>query len=196
MPTSERTARLARELGIPLTTLEEHPRLDLTIDGADEVVLSTLDVIKGLGGALLREKIVALASEVEILIVDESKVVEVLGERTPVPVEVVAFGWVGACEALAGLGCETTRRPGKEGGPYVTDSGNYLIDCKFPRIEDPAALAGQIKAITGVVEHGIFAGIACRVVVAREAGVEVVDQNGNISLVREERDSSLRSEGV
>ncbi|HUP28044.1 MAG TPA: ribose-5-phosphate isomerase RpiA [Chloroflexia bacterium] len=176
VPTSDRTAALARELGIPLTSLEENPHLDLTIDGADEVVLSTLDVVKGLGGALLREKIVALASGTEILIVDESKVVSRLGDKTAVPVEVVAFGWGAARSALEALGCEPTRRSDKGGQPYVTDSGNYLLDCKFPGIAEPAQLARKIKQITGVVEHGIFAGIACTVVVARQDGVQVYDR--------------------
>src|SRR5688572_3366060 len=118
VPTSERTAALARQLGIPLTTLEEHPRLDLTIDGADELLLPSLSAIKGLGGALLREKIVALASEIHLLIVDESKVVQSLGQRTPVPVEVVPFGWGQTTAALQKLGCHTTMRHDKARKPY------------------------------------------------------------------------------
>ena len=176
VPTSERTARLALDLGIPLTTLEECPRLDMTIDGADEVHLPTMHVLKGLGGALLREKIVALATDTETLIVDETKIVERLGERAPVPVEVVTFGWSRACAALADLGCRTERRQTSEGAPYVTDSGNYLIDCHFPGIGDPRELAKNIKSITGVVEHGIFVDIACRVIIASDTGIRVVGE--------------------
>ncbi|HKP51800.1 MAG TPA: ribose-5-phosphate isomerase RpiA [Chloroflexia bacterium] len=176
VPTSEKTAVLARQLGIPLATLEECPELDLTIDGADEVDPRTLDVIKGLGGALLREKIVALASKLEVLVVDESKIVERLGERTPVPVEVVQFGWTQTHSALAALGCDPQRRITGRGEPYITDSGNYLLDCRFPGVDDPADLATRIKSITGVVEHGLFVGIAGRVVVAGESGVQVIEK--------------------
>jgi ribose 5-phosphate isomerase A len=174
VPTSERTAYLARSWGILLTTLEEHPRVDITIDGADEVDLRTLNVIKGMGGALLREKIVALASDIQVLIVDASKVVGQLGERTPVPVEVAQFGWTRTCEALADLGCETKRRE-KDGEVFVTDGGNYLIDCRFPPIDVPESLAERIKQITGVVEHGLFIDIARRVVIGHQGGrIEVV----------------------
>jgi ribose 5-phosphate isomerase A len=178
VPTSEKVARLAREVGIPLTTLEETPELDLTIDGADEVVLTTLDAIKGMGGALLREKIVALASKEEIFVVDESKVVQHLGERAPVPVEVVQFGWSRTVDALFALGCAPVRRELPNGEPFVTDSGNYLIDCKFPRIDNPHRLAERIIRVVGVVEHGLFLDIASRVVVAGEQGVRVVEKAG------------------
>jgi len=176
VPTSERTAALARQLSIPLATLEEHPQLDITVDGADEVDLASLDVIKGLGGALLREKIVALASKLEVLVVDESKVIKRLGEHTPVPVEVVQFGWSETASALRSLGCDPQRRNTKEGGPYITDGGNYLLDCHFGAIDDPPLLATRIKAITGVVEHGLFIGIAHRVVIASQGGVRVVER--------------------
>jgi ribose 5-phosphate isomerase A len=175
VPTSEKVGRLAEEVGVPLTTLEECPQLDVTIDGADEVDLKTLDAIKGLGGALLREKIVAEATLEEIFIVDESKVVRRLGEHTGVPVEVVPFGWSRTCEALHRLGCTTTRRVGPDAEPYLTDSGNYLIDCRFKPIADPEDLGDRIKVITGVVEHGLFVGIGRRVVVASESGIQVVE---------------------
>jgi len=174
VPTSEKVGRLAREVGIPLTTLEETPELDLTIDGADEVVLPSLDAIKGMGGALLREKIVALASREEIFIVDESKVVQRLGEHTPVPVEVVQFGWSRTVDELFKLGCSPLRRELPNGEPYITDSGNYLIDCKFPHIDNPQRLDERIIRVVGVVEHGLFLDIATRVVVAGEQGVRVV----------------------
>ncbi len=176
VPTSEKVASLALEVGIPLVTLEECPELDLTIDGADEVDLSTLNAIKGMGGALLREKIVALSSREEIFIVDESKVVKRLGEHVPVPVEVVQFGWSRTCDALFALGCMTMRREVAEGEPFITDSGNYLIDCKFPTIKNPQLLGERIIRITGVVEHGLFVGIASRVIVAGESGIRVVER--------------------
>lgn len=176
VPTSDKIGRLAQEVGIPLTTLEESPELDLTIDGADEVVLATLDAIKGMGGALLHEKIVALASKVEIFIVDESKVVRQLGEHTPVPVEVVQFGWSRTCAALSALGCQAARRVTPQGIPFVTDSGNYMIDCRFPRIKNPYRLGQRIAHITGVVEHGLFIGIASRVIVAGKSGIRVVEK--------------------
>lgn len=171
VPTSVKTAQLARELGVPLTTLDEVDHIDVTIDGADEVELSTLNAIKGLGGALLREKLVALASIEEILIVDETKVVRQLGEHASLPVEVVAFGWHRTRAALAALGCEPRIRACLAGDPFITDSGNYLLDCRFPGIPDPAALGERIKRITGVVEHGLFVGIATRVIVAYPNGV-------------------------
>lgn len=177
VPTSHRTAIRARQLNIPTATLEEQPRLHLTIDGADEIDLSTLTLIKGLGGALLHEKIVALASDLVIFIVDYTKIVDTLGQRTPLPVEIVTFGWSRTCAALADLGCQPSRRtltashPGKDPQPYKTDSGNYLIDCKFPLIQDPSALAASIKSITGVVEHGIFADIPSRIIVASPSGI-------------------------
>ena len=182
VPTSNRTAQLARQLNIPLTTLQLHPRLHLTIDGADQVLLPSLTVIKGLGGALLREKIVALASHTVILIVDQTKVVNILGEGgLPLPVEIVTFGWNKTCAALANLGCQAERRTlssptDHRPPPYITDSGNYLIDCHFPTIQDPPALAARIKAITGVVEHGIFANIASRLIVATTNGIQIVDR--------------------
>jgi ribose 5-phosphate isomerase A len=176
VPTSNRTAALAAELGIPLTTLENCPRLDVTIDGADEVVLETLDAIKGLGGALLHEKIVALATDELILIVDESKVVRKLGDNSDVPVEVVSFGWSRTRDALRALGAEPSLRFAGDGGYFLTDSGNFLLDCRFPLIappviSSPQALASEIKALTGVVEHGLFLGMAQRAIVASASGV-------------------------
>ena len=171
VPTSNRTAALATEVGIPLTTLEECPRLDITIDGADEILLDTLDAIKGMGGALLHEKIVALASEEVILILDESKLVTRLADHTPVPVEVVTFGWTRTHDALRGLGCDPTLRKTGSGEPFITDSGNLLLDCRFPPIEDPHTLALAIKSITGVVDHGLFLGIARRAIVAGSNGI-------------------------
>jgi ribose 5-phosphate isomerase A len=176
VPTSERTAQLATELGIPLVSLDDIERIDITIDGADEVVLATLDVIKGLGGALLREKLVALATDEVVLIVDETKVVHQLGDHTPVPVEVIPFGWSRTCATLQALGCTSQRRTRDDGELYVTDSGNYLIDCRFEGIPEPAGLGERIKSITGVVDHGLFVGIARRVIVAHRDGIRVVER--------------------
>ena len=177
VPTSNRTAALAAEVGIPLTTLEECPRLDVTIDGADELVLRNLDAIKGMGGALLHEKIVALASNEVILILDESKVVPHLGHHTPIPVEVVHFGWSRTRDRLSAFGCEPTLRLADSGEPFVTDSGNRLLDCRFPTIPDPHTLAGKLKSITGVVDHGLFLGIANRAFIASASGVSEIASN-------------------
>jgi ribose 5-phosphate isomerase A len=174
IPTSERTAAHARRLGIPISTFAEHQRLDLTIDGADEVQLGTLDLIKGLGGALLREKIVAAASERLIIVVDQEKLVERLGEHTPVPVEVTPFGWQATAVALAKLGCVPERRyaPGEQ--PYVTDGGNFILDCRFGPLTDPDSVEKRIASIVGTVESGLFVGRSSVVVVASASGVEVL----------------------
>jgi len=169
VPTSSATEKLAKQVGIPLTTLKDHPVLDLTIDGADEVD-PDLVLIKGLGGALLYEKIVARASRQEIIIVDESKLVQVLGTRSPLPVEVIPFGWVTYMDTLRSFGCEPVlRMQGTQ--PYVTDEGNYILDCRFKRIDDPKQLECELNLIPGVVENGIFIGLASLVLVASASGV-------------------------
>ena len=172
IPTSERTAAQARRLGIPISTFAEHQHLDLTIDGADEVQLGTLDLIKGLGGALLREKIVAAASERLIIVVDQEKLVERLGEHTPVPIEVTQFGWQATAVALAKLGCIAQRRYTAGEQPYLTDGGNYILDCRFGPIDDPAAIEHRIAMTVGVVESGLFVARTSGVVVAMTTGVE------------------------
>jgi ribose 5-phosphate isomerase A len=172
IPTSERTATQARRLGIPISTFAEHQHLDLTIDGADEVQLGTLDLIKGLGGALLREKIVAAASERLIIVVDQEKLVERLGEHTPVPIEVTQFGWQVTAVALAKLGCAAERRYTAGEQPYLTDGGNYILDCRFGPIADPAAIERQIAMTVGTVESGLFIARTSGVVVATTTGVE------------------------
>ncbi len=174
VPTSEATARRARELGIPLTTLAEHPELDMVIDGADEVD-PQLDLIKGLGGALLREKIVAFASRRFVTIVDESKLVQRLGTRGPLPVEVVPFAWEVHMRWLTTLGCRAELRHNPDGTPYVTDNHNYIVHCTFPQgITDAYALDQTLHARPGVVEHGLFLGVASEVVVAGAEGVRVL----------------------
>ncbi len=174
IPTSERTAAQARRLGIPIATFAEHQRLDLTIDGADEVALGTLDLIKGLGGALLREKIVAAASNRLIIVVDQEKLVERLGEHTPVPVEVTKFGWQVTASALARLGCTPERRYTSGEQPYVTDGGNYILDCRFGPLADPSVIEQRIAMTVGTVESGLFVGRTSIVVVASATGVEVL----------------------
>ncbi|MGH3088406.1 MAG: ribose 5-phosphate isomerase A, partial [Rubrobacteraceae bacterium] len=172
IPTSERTRRLAGEVGVPLVSLGE-AQPDLTIDGADEISPG-LDALKGWGGALLREKIVAASSRDGLVIVaDESKLVEAVG-KGPLPVEVEPFGWEATLEALASLGCEPELRlAGTE--PFVTDGGHYTADCMFPYIPDPEALEAEIKLIPGALECGLFVGLARAAFVAREDGVEVME---------------------
>ncbi|MGZ3460754.1 MAG: ribose-5-phosphate isomerase RpiA, partial [Archangium sp.] len=155
VPTSLATEELARSLGVPLTTLEEHPVLDLTIDGADEVD-PRLRLIKGGGGALLREKIVAQASRRELIVVDAGKLSPRLGTRWPVPVEVLPFGWRSQALFLEGLGARITRREGPEGAPYRTDQGNFILDCAFGPIERPEELAARLESRAGIVAHGLF----------------------------------------
>ena len=174
IPTSERTAAQARSLNIPLATFAEYQRIDLTIDGADEVERDSLNLIKGLGGALLREKIVAAASERLIIVVDHDKLVDRLGDHTPVPVEVTQFGWQATAARLAELGAEPELRHAAEDHPFITDGGNYILDCRFGRIADAAALECRIAAIVGVVESGLFVGRSSAVVVASADGVEVL----------------------
>ena len=165
--TSERSAALARELGVPLTSFAEVLHVDVTIDGADEVD-PAFNLVKGGGGALLREKFVASASETELIIVDESKLKQRLG-AFPLPVEVVPFGWQLTRERLQGLGCEATFRSSDD-RPFVTDNGNYIVDCAFGVIQDPPALERRIVGTCGVVECGIFAGLATRVIIGKADG--------------------------
>jgi len=174
VPTSERTAAQARRLGIPIATFAEHQRLDLTIDGADEVQLGSLDLIKGLGGALLREKIVAAASNRLIIVVDQEKLVERLGEHTSVPVEVTQFGWQATASALTKLGCLPERRYTIGEQPYVTDGGNFILDCRFGPLNDPDTAEQQLAMTVGTVENGLFVGRTSVVVVASTTGVEVL----------------------
>jgi ribose 5-phosphate isomerase A len=174
IPTSEATAAQSRRLGIPLVDFADHAAVDLTIDGADAVDRSTLNLVKGLGGALLREKIVAAASKRMIVIVDESKLQGAFGTRCPVPVETVQFGWQATERRLIALGCTTRLRRSAEGNPVITDGGNYVIDCSFGAIADAAGLADRIKREVGVVETGLFIGLATDIIVAGAKGVELI----------------------
>jgi ribose 5-phosphate isomerase A len=175
IPTSEGTAALAKRLGVPLTDLEHKRRIDLTIDGADQIERGTLNLVKGLGGALLREKIVAEASDRMIVIADPTKLVPKLGSASPLPVEIVPFGWPVVLDRLKDLRAECVLR--REGDvPFVTNGGNYVADCRFDAIADAAALQAKLKAITGVVETGLFIGLATQVMIGREGGVEKLER--------------------
>lgn len=175
IPTSERTAAQARAAGIPLTSFAEHRQIDLTIDGADEVERGTLNLIKGLGGALLREKIVAAASHRLAIVVDGAKLVDRLGMHAPVPVEVVAFGLEPTRAALEALGASVQLRESPTREPFVTDSGNRILDCRFAPIADPARLEERIRRVVGVVESGLFISRADPVFVADASGVHRLD---------------------
>jgi ribose 5-phosphate isomerase A len=175
IPTSEDTAARARGLGIPLASLDERPEVDLTVDGADEVD-PELRLIKGLGAALLREKIVAAASRVLVIVADESKVVRRLGTRSPLPVEVDPFGASTHPPFLRSLGCEPVLRL-KNGEVVVTDGGNRIFDCRFPEgIADPEALEARLALRPGVVESGLFLGMASAAVIAGAEEVRVIER--------------------
>jgi len=182
VPTSEGTRSDAERLGVPLTSLDETPELDLTVDGADEIA-HDLSLIKGGGGALLREKIVAAASARMVVIADESKWVSALG-RFPLPVEVVPFGLattrrsVEAAVAAAGCSGPALLRRGKDGHAFVTDGGHWILDAALERISDPKSLADRLDRVTGVVEHGLFIGLAQTAVIAGPEGVDVVERVG------------------
>jgi ribose 5-phosphate isomerase A len=180
VPTSEATRIDAERLGIRLSTLDETPELDLTVDGADEIAFD-LALIKGGGGALLREKIVAQASARMVVIADESKWVPTLG-RFPLPIEVVPFGLaatrraIEAACAAAGAAGPARLRQGKDGHAFVTDGGHFILDAALGRISDPKGLADRLAAIAGVVEHGLFIGLAQTAVLAGAGGVRVVER--------------------
>jgi ribose 5-phosphate isomerase A len=172
VPTSEATMQLARVLDIPLTTLDDDPRLDLTLDGADEVD-PDFHLIKGLGGALLREKVVAAASARVVIMVDEGKLVKKLGTKAPLPVEVARFAWRPVHDKLLTMGAEPALRRAKDGAPFVSDNGNLILDARFPNgIDDPARTESAVNNIPGVVENGLFLGLATEVVVGNETGAQ------------------------
>lgn len=172
VPTSERTAKFAKRAGVPLTTLSETPELDLAIDGADEVD-PDLNLIKGGGGALLREKIVASCARRFVVVVDRSKLVKQLG-AFPLPVEVIPMAATPIARRIAAHGREVTLRRAKNGGAFVTDEGHHILDCKFGRITDAHTLARTLSDMPGVVEHGLFLDMAEQVIVGDENGVETL----------------------
>lgn len=181
---SERTQALASSLGIPMVALDEVDQIDISIDGADEVTLPDLDLIKGRGGALLREKIMALSSRYRIILVDITKLVPELGAGTTIPVEVEMYGWRHTAERLATPGCRVIRRPLKPGAtgdgpdaePFITDGGHYTLDLIFDSPPEIPALAARLKATVGVVEHGLFLGMTDRVYIGGYDGVRHVDR--------------------
>lgn len=171
IPSSERTAALARRLGVPLTGFAEYRRIDLAIDGADQVARAGLALIKGRGGSLLREKIVAKASRRMIVVADESKLVDRLGGSTPLAVEIVPFGCEVTLERLAALGGDPAlRRRGED--PFVTDNGNFIADCRFTSLDEPEQLEASLDRIVGVVACGLFLGLASSAFIGGRHGVE------------------------
>jgi len=177
VPSSSAIAAVARESGVPLTTLDEHPVLDLDLDGADEVD-PNLNLIKGLGGALLWEKVVAMASRRVVIFVDETKLVDRLGTKAPLPVEVIPFGWRTHLAFIETLGGKPELRTNPDGRPFVTDEGNYILHCRFDGIADPVGLDAKLLGRAGVVGTGLFLGIAHQVIIGRPSGVEVRTRAG------------------
>src|SRR5271165_3540274 len=170
IPTSLQTEDLARAVGIPLTTLDEHPEIDIDIDGADEID-PELRLIKGGGGALLREKVVASASKKMVVVADSGKLVPVLG-KFPLPIEIISFARAVVEKRIVALGASPKLRTRPDGSPYLTDNGNQILDCSFGEIRDPAALALALSQIPGIVEHGLFIGLAELALVGRGNAVE------------------------
>ena len=171
IPTSKRSEQRAKELGIPLTTLAENPQPDVTVDGADEIA-PNLDLIKGLGGALLREKIIAQNSKKLIIIADASKTVSVLGEKSPLPVEVSTFGYETHEKFLRNLRCVPALRKNKDGSPFLSDNSNYIYDCRFKRIDDPQKIDRALKSRAGIIESGLFLHIAHLALIGSETTVK------------------------
>jgi ribose 5-phosphate isomerase A len=174
IPTSSKTATLARSLKIPLSNFAAHAQIDLTVDGADEVERGTLYLIKGHGGALLREKIVAAASKRMVIVADETKLVDRLGSLVSVPVEVVKFGWQATQQKLQALGANPSLRLGANKKIFVTDGGNYIMDCAFGPMEKPKEVAHHLDHVVGAVEHGLFLGFAKEVYVGGRDGVKIL----------------------
>lgn len=176
--TSQHTRARATSLGIPLAELDDVPRLDMSIDGADEVTLPGLDLIKGRGGAMLREKLIAAASNYRVIVVDTTKLVTTLAVHHPIPVEVEPFGWQQTARRVTALGARPERRrisSDPAAPPYITDGGHYVLDCAFAPVAEPAVLAAELKAITGVVDHGLFIAMTDRVYAAGPDGLHVYD---------------------
>jgi ribose 5-phosphate isomerase A len=175
VPTSVATGELARSLGIPLSTLDEHPEIDITIDGADEVD-PKLNLIKGGGGALLREKIIATASKKMIVVADSNKMVPILG-KFPLPVEIIPFARAVVEKKIEALGATCKERTRADGTPFVTDEGHHILDCNFRKMQDPRAVARALSDMPGVVEHGLFMGIAKSAIVGRGDSVIEIGQS-------------------
>ncbi|MCZ6678355.1 MAG: ribose-5-phosphate isomerase RpiA [Candidatus Poribacteria bacterium] len=176
IPTSQQTAKIATAQGISLSTLREHLEVDVTIDGADEVN-PDLDLIKGAGGALVREKIIAYASKRLIIIVDESKLVEDLGSNFSLPVEIVPFGWQATQLALDRI-CRRSELRYVDKAPFISDNGNYILDCNFDGIPDPAQTERIINNLPGVVENGLFVNRADKVIIGTASGTRIQERRG------------------
>lgn len=172
--TSEKTADQARVLKIPLSSLDDHQEIDVTIDGADEIELGTLNLIKGGGGNLLREKMVAVASGRMIVVADNRKVVDRLGTHFGLPVEIVPFGWQTTKTRFTRLGAHPKLRLNADGKIFVTDGGHYILDCAFGPIADPQGLKAMLDGVVGLVEHGLFIGIAKEAFVGGPNGVKIL----------------------
>lgn len=174
VPTSLQTEQQARSLNIPLATLADQPEIDLTVDGADEVLPGSLSLIKGHGGALLREKIVASCSKRMAVVADETKIVNRLGSLVSVPVEIVPFGWEATKRKLDALGANSSLRSSADGKPYLTDGGHYILNCSFGPMENPQEIAGRLDRTVGVVEHGLFLGFATEALIAGRDGLKTL----------------------
>jgi ribose 5-phosphate isomerase A len=177
IPTSERTAAVARSANVPLSSFAEHVEIDFAVDGADEVQLETLSLIKGHGGALLREKIVAAASRRMVVVADETKLVQRLGSLVSVPVEVVQFGWQATGSRMVRNGWNPSLRLGPDKQPFVTDGGNYVMDCALGPIAEPKEIACAIEHIVGVVGHGLFLGLASEAMIGSREGVKILKRS-------------------
>jgi ribose 5-phosphate isomerase A len=175
-PTSLASAELAKSFGIPLIESPADTLIDLTIDGADEISETDLTLIKGMGGALLREKIVAVTSRRLVIVADETKLAPRLSGRVPVPIEIVAFGWASTKSRLTALGCRPVLKRDARGEPYRTDGGNFIFNCKFDALPDPVAMESALSSIVGVVETGLFIGLAATALVAGSSGVRRLDR--------------------
>ncbi len=176
IPSSEESSRLAQKHGIDLTTFAKNPDIDVTIDGADQVELKSLNLIKGLGNALLGEKIVARASKKLIIMVDERKLVDCLGNKTPLPIEIVPFGWELTKEIVCQYGCSAELKLDSKHKPLITDSGHYLLNCQFVKIENARKLDKDLKLITGVIETGLFVNMTDLVIVAKQSGIVILQR--------------------
>ncbi len=178
IPTSVASDLLGRAVGIKIGELDDHRQVDMTIDGADEVD-GELNLVKGLGGALVREKMVAASTRVEMIVVDGSKLVDHLCQKCPLPVEIVKFSSKTTMRRLAALGCEPVVRT-TDGKPFVTDNGNIIADCRFDRIDDPRSMEATINLIPGVVDNGLFVGLASKVIVGSEDGVRILERPSQV----------------
>jgi len=179
IPTSVHTKRIAKEKNIPLTTLDENPEIDITIDGADEVD-SNLNLIKGGGGALTREKIISFNSKKLIIVIDDSKIVKALGIDFPLPVEVIKFSWAATKKVIEKIGCNVEIRKIMESEPFISDNGNYILDCDFERIDDPEQLEIDLNCIPGVVENGLFVNLTDKVIVGGKQGILTLDKEKTV----------------